>query len=66
MMSDLDLLDQYAPGESAAAILAPVLKAYAAANNGLEPADASQLAPYATTPEQQTALQKAIKRNGSP
>ena len=43
-------------------ILAPVLKAYMAANNGLEPTDPSQVAPYITTPEQQAALQKVLKQ----
>jgi RNA polymerase sigma factor (sigma-70 family) len=39
-------------------ILKGALQAYMNANNGQEPTDASQLAPYATTPEQQSALQK--------
>jgi RNA polymerase sigma factor (sigma-70 family) len=45
-------------------VLTPALKAYVAANNGLEPTDPSQLAPYVTTPEQQAALQKVIKQRG--
>lgn len=48
---------------SAETILMPVLKAYAAANNGLEPTDPSQLAPYLTTPEQQAAFQKFLKQS---
>jgi RNA polymerase sigma factor (sigma-70 family) len=41
-------------------VLAPVMQAYEAANNGTPPSDPSQLQPYATTPAQQAALQKAI------
>jgi hypothetical protein len=36
------------------------MQAYEAANNGTPPSDPSQLQPYATTPAQQAALQKAI------
>ena len=43
--------------------LGQVMKAYQAANNGGEPADVSQLLPYATTPEQQAAIQKEILKN---
>jgi len=39
----------------------PAVDAYKAANNGNEPANPSQLLPYATTPEQQAALQKLIQ-----
>jgi RNA polymerase sigma factor (sigma-70 family) len=39
-------------------VLKSVVQAYMDANNGPEPTDPSQLAPYATTPEQQAALQK--------
>jgi hypothetical protein len=42
--------------------LSPVYKAFAAANNGQSITDISQLLPYATTPEQQAALQKKILR----
>ena len=42
-------------------VLAPALKAYAAANSGREPNDPSQLAPYLTTPAQQAALQKVAE-----
>jgi hypothetical protein len=49
---------------SPAGILRPVFEAYTTANNGTLPADISQLVPYATTPEQQAALQLAIKRAG--
>jgi hypothetical protein len=45
-----------------ATVLLPALKAYVAANNGLQPMDPSQLAPYATTPEQQAALQKVLQQ----
>jgi RNA polymerase sigma factor (sigma-70 family) len=44
------------------AILAPAVKAYMTANNGLEPTDPSQLGPYLTTAEQQAALQKLMQR----
>jgi hypothetical protein len=47
-------------GTDPIAVLQPALKAYAAANNGQEPADMSQLTPYATTPDQQAALQKML------
>jgi RNA polymerase sigma factor (sigma-70 family) len=46
-------------------ILKPALNAYQAANNGMEPTDPSQIQPYLTTPEQQAALQKLMKRAGS-
>lgn len=53
-------------GQNEASILAPVMKAYAAANNGLEPKDPSDLLPYITTPEQQAAYQKLEQmRNAS-
>jgi len=42
--------------------LSPVYKAFSAANNGQASTDISQLLPYATTPEQQAALQKMILR----
>ncbi|EEF62829.1 RNA polymerase sigma factor [Pedosphaera parvula] len=41
--------------------LKPVMKAYAASHNSLEPTEAADLMPYATTPEQQAALQRMIK-----
>jgi hypothetical protein len=41
--------------------LQPALQAYAAANNGLKPADPSQLLPYVNTPAQQAALRKMIQ-----
>jgi transcription-repair coupling factor (superfamily II helicase) len=40
----------------------PVAKAFSAANNGKEATDVSQLLPYATTPDQQAAIQKLIQR----
>lgn len=55
--------DWDAPGTGPSALLTPAIKAYAAANNGLQPTDLSQLAPYLTTPEEQAALQLAIKRS---
>lgn len=42
--------------------LSPVYKAFSAANNGQTITDISQLLPYATTPEEQTALQKKMLR----
>jgi len=51
------------PGTGPSALLTPAIKAYAGANNGLQPTDLSQLAPYLTTPEEQAALQLAIKRS---
>jgi RNA polymerase sigma factor (sigma-70 family) len=45
----------------AMALLGPVFQAYQSANNGATPENVSQLAPYATTPEQQAALQKAME-----
>jgi RNA polymerase sigma factor (sigma-70 family) len=46
---------------AALAIIKPVMKAYAAANNGSEPSDPSQVLPYLTTPEQQAAYQTLMK-----
>ena len=43
----------------------PVMKAYSAANNGNMPNDPAQLAPYATTPEQQAALQQVLQMKQS-
>jgi RNA polymerase sigma factor (sigma-70 family) len=43
--------------------LRQVMKAYMAANNGQQPTDVSEVLPYATTPEQQAAVQKEILRN---
>jgi RNA polymerase sigma factor (sigma-70 family) len=53
----------YQPPEISAAIATvdPAMKAYAAANNGKEPADPSQILPYLTTPEQQAAYQTLMK-----
>jgi len=45
------------------------MQAYAAANNGSQPADPSQILPYLTTPEQQAAwqtLQKRYPAKGTP
>ena len=41
----------------------PVWEAFRAAHNGQWPSDSSQLLPYATTPEQQSALQKLLLRD---
>jgi hypothetical protein len=46
--------------EAMVATMAPVIQAFKAANPGQTAADPSQLLPYATTPEQAAALQKAI------
>ena len=45
--------------------LKPVYQAYRAAHNGQWQPDFSELQPYATTPEQQAALQKMILRNSA-
>ena len=45
-------------GSKETSVLAPALKAYAAANNEQEPKNPSDLVPYLTTPEQQAAYQK--------
>jgi RNA polymerase sigma factor (sigma-70 family) len=45
--------------------LAPALKAFSAANNGQQPTDPSELLPYATTADQQAALQTWIQRSGT-
>ncbi len=46
---------------AALAIIKPVMKAYAAANNGSQPNDPSQILPYVKTPEQQAAYQILLK-----
>jgi RNA polymerase sigma factor (sigma-70 family) len=45
--------------------LIPVYKAFVKANGGQEPADISQVLPYATTPEQQAAIQKMMLRKSA-
>jgi hypothetical protein len=50
--------------ESPEVILKPAIQAYMNANNGVAPTGPSDLVPYVTTPEQQTALTKAIKSLG--
>ncbi len=50
---------------AAIATITPAMKAYAAANDGKEPADLSQMIPYLTTPEQQTAFQTLMKIKNS-
>ena len=53
----------YQPPDISAAIatMDPALKAYAAANNGKQPSDPSQILPYLTTPQQQAAYQTLMK-----
>ncbi len=46
-------------------MLAPLLKAYAADNNGQRPQNPSDLLPYLTTPEQQSAFQKLEQNHPS-
>ncbi len=46
--------------------IAPVLKAYADANNGRRPENPSDLLPYLTTPKQQAAFQKLEQNNPAP
>jgi RNA polymerase sigma factor (sigma-70 family) len=43
-------------------VLAPALKSFMAASNGLEPTDPSQLQPYISTSAQQAALQKVTEQ----
>ena len=43
--------------------LQSVYKAFSKANNGQPPTDISQLLPYASTPAQQTAVQKWMQRD---
>jgi RNA polymerase sigma factor (sigma-70 family) len=47
---------------SALATIKPAMAAYAAANNGSQPSDPSQILPYLTTPEQQAAYQTLLKK----
>jgi RNA polymerase sigma factor (sigma-70 family) len=49
------------PLAGAVKTLEPVMKAYAAANDGREPLDPSELAPYLKTPAQQAAFAQAVK-----
>ncbi len=53
---------QSADISTAMATLDPAMKAYAAANNGQQPGDPSELLPYLTSPEQQAALQKILQK----
>jgi RNA polymerase sigma factor (sigma-70 family) len=46
--------------------LTPALKAYSEANNGHVPDNPSDLAPYLTSPEQQSALQKILRQIKKP
>lgn len=55
---------QSAEVNNAIELLNPALKAYAAANNGKQPADPADLLPYLTTPEQQAAYQKLLQNRG--
>ncbi len=50
---------------NAMSTLNPVLKAYAAANNGAEPKDESDILPYLTTPEQQAAYAVMQKKRAA-
>ncbi len=49
------------PIETALKTLDPVMKAYAAANSGREPAKPEELLPYIETPEQRAAYDRALK-----
>ena len=51
--------------KNAISTLAPVLKAYATANNGAEPGQPSDILPYLTTPEQQAAYSLLQKNRAS-
>src|SRR5262249_9836042 len=46
-------------------IISPLWKAYAADHNGHEPDETAQLMPYASTPEQQAAVQKTILKHNA-
>ena len=53
----------------ALSVIKPAMQAFAAANNGQQPTDPSQIMPYLTTPEQQAAwqtLQKRYPAKGTP
>jgi RNA polymerase sigma factor (sigma-70 family) len=52
---------QSADMSAAIATLTPVMKAYAADHNGMQPTDSTQILPYLTTPEQQAAYQTLMK-----
>jgi RNA polymerase sigma factor (sigma-70 family) len=52
-------------GREVAPTMNPVWEAFRAAHNGQWPDDVSQLLPYATTPEQQAALQKLMLKNSA-
>lgn len=49
-----------------AEILKPVLEAYSSANNNEQPNALSQLKPFISTPEQQAALDKLVKKGFTP
>jgi hypothetical protein len=49
--------------ETTREVMRPVFEAYRAAHNGQWQTELSQLLPYATTPEQQAALQKLILKS---
>jgi RNA polymerase sigma factor (sigma-70 family) len=59
-----DIAANFPPQETTT--LGPAFKAYAAAKDGEFPEDPSQLLPYLTTPEQQTALHALYKNTYAP
>jgi RNA polymerase sigma factor (sigma-70 family) len=60
----IDMAANFPPTETTT--LVPAFKAYAAAKGGEFPDDPSQLLPYLTTPEQQTALHRLYKNTYPP
>ncbi len=62
-VSEMLKLQRQTPEEFKAvqAIIEPVMKAYCDANNGKTTEEPAQLTPYATTPEQQAALQQMLQ-----
>jgi hypothetical protein len=53
------------PPPSEVITIAPALKAYGDAHNGLMPKNPSDLQPFITTPEQQAALQILMQRDSA-
>jgi len=46
-------------------VMAPVIKAYRAANNGQDPTNPAELLPYATTAEQQALIQTSAQKQAA-
>jgi hypothetical protein len=54
----------YTPSPAVGSALQSVIIAFSAANSGQPPSDPYQLIPFAGTPDQQAAVQKAMLRSG--